>query len=72
VLFVMVGEQGQEMQLAQWIPTTQIPWLVNKIPGSTSSWFSIFPTVETLAAQAIALLLVLGSYFLVQRPSRGK
>jgi high-affinity iron transporter len=72
VLFVMVGEQGQEMQLAQWIPTTQIPWLVNKIPGWTSSWFSIFPTVETLAAQAIALLLVLGSYFLAQRPSRGK
>jgi high-affinity iron transporter len=26
-------------------------------------WFSVFPTVETLAAQAIAALLVLGSYF---------
>ncbi len=33
VLFVMVGEQGQEMQLAQWIPTTRIPWLVDKIPA---------------------------------------
>jgi high-affinity iron transporter len=72
VLFVMVGEQGQEMQLAQWIPTTRIPWLVDKIPGWMSLWFSIFPTVETLAGQAIALVLVLGSYFVAQRPSPGK
>jgi hypothetical protein len=26
-------------------------------------WFSIFPTVQTLVMQAIALALVVGSYF---------
>jgi high-affinity iron transporter len=26
-------------------------------------WFSVFPTVETLAAQAVATVLVVGSYF---------
>src|SRR5947199_2224592 len=32
VLLVMVGEQAQEMQLAHWIPTTQIDRLANVIP----------------------------------------
>lgn len=61
VLLVMVGEQAQEMQLAGWIRTTQIPWL--KIPGWAGLWFSVFPTVQTLIAQGIALLVVVGSYF---------
>jgi high-affinity iron transporter len=26
-------------------------------------WFSVFPTIETLVAQAVAALLVVGSYF---------
>jgi high-affinity iron transporter len=63
VLLVMVGEQAQEMQLAQWIPTTTIAWLKNVIPGWMGMWFAVFPTVETLLAQAIAALLVIGSYF---------
>ena len=63
VLLVMVGEQAQEMQLAGWIRTTPIPWLQNKIPDWAGLWFSIFPTVQTLVAQAIALVLVVGSYF---------
>ena len=61
VLLVMVGEQAQEMQLAGWIRTTPISWL--KIPDWAGLWFSVFPTVQTLVAQAIALLLVVGSYF---------
>lgn len=61
VLLVMVGEQAQEMQLAGWIRATPIPWL--KIPDWAGLWFSIFPTVQTLAAQGIALLVVAGSYF---------
>lgn len=64
VLIVMVGEQAQEMQLAQWIPTTQIPAL-HFLPSWMGLWFSVFPTVETLMAQAVAALLVLGSYFAV-------
>jgi high-affinity iron transporter len=63
VLLVMVGEQAQEMQLAHWIPTTPIGWLAKVIPAWMGLWFSIFPTVETLAAQFIAAVLVIGSYF---------
>ena len=62
VLIVMVGEQAQEMQLAHWIPTTQIPAL-HFLPSWLGPWFSVFPTAETLMAQAVAVLLVLGSYF---------
>jgi len=67
VLLVMVGEQAQEMQLAGWIRTTQIVWLANKIPDWAGLWFSIFPTMETLVAQFLAALVVVGSYFLARR-----
>jgi len=63
VLLVMVGEQAQEMQLAHWIPTTPIKPLQNIIPGWMGLWFSVFPTVETLTAQLIAAILVIGCYF---------
>ncbi|HWA15308.1 MAG TPA: FTR1 family protein, partial [Gemmatimonadales bacterium] len=66
VLLVMVGEQAQEMQLAGWLSTTSIPSLESVIPDWVGLWFAVFPTVETLAAQAIALVLVLGSYLLVR------
>src|ERR1022692_3760563 len=62
VLLVMVGEQ------AHWIPTTEIGSLVNIIPPWTGLWFSIFPTRETLSAQALASIIVVGSCFL----ARGK
>jgi len=67
VLLVMVGEQAQEMQLAHWLPATSIPYLADKIPAWMGLWFSIFPTVETLAAQAVAAVLVLGSYFVARK-----
>jgi high-affinity iron transporter len=60
VLLVMVGEQAQEMQLAHWISRTEIPWLVNVIPAWAGMWFAVFPTYETLIAQAIAAILVVG------------
>jgi high-affinity iron transporter len=66
VLFVMVGEQAQEMQLAHWLPTTRIVWLEGWIPDWMTLWFSVFPTVETLIGQALALVLVLGSYFVAE------
>ncbi|GAC1387127.1 MAG: hypothetical protein NVS4B8_25660 [Herpetosiphon sp.] len=59
VLLVMVGEQAQEMQLAHWISTTKLNW---SIPGWMGLWFSVIPTVETLLAQALAAILVIGSY----------
>jgi high-affinity iron transporter len=63
VLLVMVGEQAQEMQLANWIPTTPISQLENVIPEWVGMWFAVFPTVETLLAQLIAAVLVIGSYY---------
>jgi len=62
VLLVMVGEEVQEMQLAHWLPTTELPRLASRIPAWMGLWFSIFPTVETLAGQGLAALLVVGSY----------
>jgi high-affinity iron transporter len=63
VLLVMVGEQAQEMQLAHWISTTQIVWLARWIPDWLGLWFSVFPTAETLIAQLVAAVVVIGSYF---------
>jgi high-affinity iron transporter len=62
VLFVMVGEEVNEMQLAGWIGTTSI----GNWPGWLGQWFSLFPNVETIAAQFGAILLVLGSYLLAE------
>jgi high-affinity iron transporter len=70
VLLVMVGEEAQEMQLAHWIPTTALPRLSALIPAWMGLWFSVFPTVETLAAQAVAALLVAGSYFAARIQAR--
>src|SRR6266702_6263017 len=67
VLLVMVGEQAQEMQLANWISTTPIPWLAHSIPAWMSLWFAVFPTYETMAAQFLAALLVIGSYYAAKR-----
>jgi high-affinity iron transporter len=63
VLLVMVGEQAQEMQLARWISTTPIDSLKPYIPPWMGLWFAVFPTVETLVAQVIAAVLVIGSYY---------
>jgi high-affinity iron transporter len=72
VLLVMVGEQAQEMQLAHWLSTTPVPWLVSVMPDWMGIWLSVFPTVETLVAQGIAAALVIGSYVVSQKlASRG-
>src|SRR6476661_7890090 len=63
VLEVMVGEQAQEMQLAHWISRTDIGWLTNVIPAWMGMWFAVFPTYETMVAQLLATILVVGSYY---------
>ena len=70
VLLVMVGEEAQEMQLARWLPTTEIPGLARAIPSWMSIWFSVFPTIEALSAQAIAAVLVFGSYLTARSATR--
>src|SRR6266568_2224520 len=67
VLLVMVGEQAQEMQLAHWISTTEISSLKSYLPPWMGLWFAVFPTVETLIAQLIAGVLVVGSYYAARR-----
>jgi high-affinity iron transporter len=72
VLIVMVGESAQELQLAGWLPTTQLDIT---LPGWVGTWLALFPTVETIAAQALAALAVIGSYLAaeyvrVKRPAR--
>jgi high-affinity iron transporter len=67
VLLVMVGEEAQEMQLANWISRTEIPGLAAVLPPWVGMWFAVFPTYETLAAQAIAAVLVVGSYYAARK-----
>ena len=64
VLLIMVGEEANEMQLARWISTTPIHSLDKFMPDWAGVWFSLYPNVETVAAQALALVLVVGSYFI--------
>ena len=59
VLLVMVGESVQEMQQAGWLATTGIGI---SLPGWLGLWFSIFPNVQTIIAQAVAAAIVIGSY----------
>jgi len=59
VLIVMVGESVQEMQQANWIPTTQLGF---NMPQWMNLWFAVFPTVESLSSQFLAALFVIGSY----------
>lgn len=72
VLLVMVGESVQELQQAGWIPTTPLGF---SVPGWMGLWFSVFANLETILAQVVAAVLVIGSYLLaeelkVRRPRR--
>jgi high-affinity iron transporter len=67
VLLIMVGEEAQEMQLAGWLHTSTIHALDGRIPDWAGVWFSLFPTWETILAQVLAALLVVGSYLISGR-----
>ncbi len=72
VLVVMVGENTQELQLANWMPTHPVNL---GIPDWMGTWFAIFPNWEGLLAQVFAAVVVFGSYFVakevkVSRPRR--
>jgi high-affinity iron transporter len=59
VLVVMVGGSARTLQDLGWIPTTPIGV---GFPDWLARWFEIVPTWETLSAQALAAILVFGSY----------
>lgn len=72
VLVVMVGEEVQEMQLAGWLTTTNLPL---PIPDWMGLWFAVFANLEGLVAQGLAAVFVIGSYYMaeylkVRRPAR--
>jgi high-affinity iron transporter len=64
VLIVMVGESIQEMQQCGWMSNTNINI---HMPDWLNTWFVIYPSVESLAAQVFALVFVIGSYFIARR-----
>jgi high-affinity iron transporter len=69
VLLVMVGESVQEMQLAGWLPTTPI---ILPLPKWLGLWFSVFPNIQSLAAQVFAACVVIGSYISVPYVRRSR
>jgi high-affinity iron transporter len=63
VLIVMVGESVQEMQQAGWLPSTS---LRVAMPDWLNTWFAIYPTIQSLASQLLAGVVVVGSYYLAR------
>lgn len=60
VLVVLVGNTARTMQGVGWL---SIHPLQIEFPLWLGTWLGVHPTVETLAAQALALCFVIGSYF---------
>ena len=75
VLVVMIGGTALTFQDLGWLPSHPTPFT---LPVWMGKWFEMYSTWETLAAQALAALFVIGSYYLaeyvkVRRPrSRGE
>jgi high-affinity iron transporter len=72
VLMVMIGGTALSFADLGWIPKHPTPFAV---PEWMGTWFEIYPYWETIAAQVLAGVLVVGSYVLaehvkVRRPRR--
>jgi len=72
VLCVMIGGTALTFQDLGWLPRHATPF---ELPGWLGSWFEMYSYWETLAAQALAALFVVGSYYVarevkVKRPER--
>ncbi len=63
VLVVMVGQTARTMQGTGWLSISSIGW---DPPYWLGLWFGVYPTVETIGAQIIAAVFVIGSYFLAR------
>ena len=60
VLVVLVGNTARTMQGVGWLSIHPIEI---EIPLWMGTWLGIYPTVETLSAQLLAFVFVIGSYF---------
>jgi high-affinity iron transporter len=72
VLVVMIGGTALSFVELGWLPRHNTPF---HVPAWLGAWFEIYPVWETLAAQALAALFVVGSYYAaeyvkVKRPRR--
>jgi high-affinity iron transporter len=70
VLAVMVGQTARTMQGVGWLSISPIG---AEPPYWLGIWFGVYPTWETLGAQVIAAVFVIGSYFVakeLKRPGR--
>src|SRR3954470_1813847 len=63
VLVVMIGGTALSFVDLGWLPRHPTPF---GVPTWLGAWFEIYPVWETLAAQALAALFVIGSYYLAQ------
>ncbi|HVW89576.1 MAG TPA: FTR1 family protein [Gaiellaceae bacterium] len=63
VLAVMVGITAHTMQGLGWLPIHDTPF---RTPFWATTWLGLFPTWETLGAQAGSLVFVIGSYALAR------
>ncbi|MGL4609502.1 MAG: FTR1 family iron permease [Trueperaceae bacterium] len=64
VLLIMVGNTTHVLQVVGWLPTHPLRFV--EFSYWTGLWFGLYATWEGLAAQAIAAVFVLGSYFLAE------
>jgi hypothetical protein len=60
VLVVLVGNTVRTLQGVGWLSITPLDV---EFPLWMGTWLGVFPTAETLLAQAGALAFVIGSYF---------
>jgi high-affinity iron transporter len=59
VLVVMVGGSARTLQDVGWLSSTPVGV---RFPDWWARWFEVVPTWETLGAQLLAAMLVVGSY----------
>src|SRR3954467_5259116 len=63
VLVVMIGGPALPFQELGGLPSHETPFT---LPGWMGAWFEMYSTWETLAAQLLAALFVVGSYYLAE------
>jgi high-affinity iron transporter len=64
VLVVMIGGTALSFQDLGWLPRHETPFTV---PQWMGSWFEMYSTWETLGAQVLAAVFVIGSYQVAER-----
>src|SRR3954453_19237028 len=68
VLVVMTGGTALSFQDLGWLPHHDLPFTV---PEWMGSWFEVYGTWETVGAQTLAALFVIGSYIAAERGGGG-